>query len=90
MPNGKSGTITTGQLATSGTATQLVANQPSRIQLIITNNNTTATFFVGSSASVTATNGHVVLSSGTLVLDSYTGPIFVISAGTPTATYISY
>jgi hypothetical protein len=90
MPSGKGNVLTTGQLATSGTATSLVASNPARVMLIIANNNTSADFFVGNSATVTATNGHLVLRNTTLYLDNYTGPIFTISAGTPTATYIEY
>jgi hypothetical protein len=90
MPSGKGGTVTTGQLATSGTATSLVASNPARVMLIIANNNSSADFFVGNSSSVTATNGMLVLRNTTLYLDNYTGPIFTISAGTPTATYLEY
>jgi hypothetical protein len=90
MPTHKGNVLTTGQLATSGTATSLVASNPARVMLIISNNNTSADFFVGNSASVNVTNGHLVLRNTTLYLDNYTGPIFTVSAATPTATYIEY
>ncbi len=91
MPNGKSSNLITAQLATSTTTASLVAQNLARIMLQIVNHDVSSNFLVGFDANLNATNGFLVKFGTGLVLDSYTGPVFVKAvSGTPTVSYLEY
>ena len=77
------------------TATKIVDNNPQRIGLIIVNNDTVKTIYVGQDSTVTAANGIPVAPGANLTeqnggggTEMYYGPVYAIpSAGTVDVRY---
>src|SRR5262245_11923816 len=91
MPIGKSASLNAGQLTLSTTAALLVAQNLSRVMLMVTNDDASIKVYAGGTSGVTNTTGAVIKPGTPLVLDGYTGPLYLLSASaTPTATYVEY
>lgn len=64
-------------IASSATSVSLVAANPARRKLIITNTSTAILYvdFTGGTATATTAHGYQMASNTNLVLDNYTGPV---------------
>lgn len=85
MPAGKGHALTTYRQTTTSTSVVMVGENMSRVMLQFTNNDATNAAFVGSTVALTATNGHIVRGGSTMILDNYTGPLWIIHTATASA-----
>lgn len=81
----------TGQNALSTAAEVVLAESPNRAFCEITNDDIAIKVYLGVSASVTTSTGHVLKPGASMAFEGYTGPIYAIAAsGTPTVTFVQW
>jgi hypothetical protein len=81
----------TEQNALSTTAELIVAANNGRTMAEIKNADAAISIYLGSSSSVSTSNGHLLKAGESFVFQDYDGPIYAIAAsGTPTVTILEY
>ncbi len=75
----------------SNAGTAIVGESPNRKFLEIKNTSSTIDIYVGGSASVTSSNGHLVRAGESFGWEEYTGPVYARAASsTAVATYVEW
>ena len=85
MPAGKGHALTTYRQTTTATSVVMVGENLSRVMLHFKNGDASNSAFVGSTVALSATNGYIVSAGGSLILDNYTGPLWIIHSATASA-----
>lgn len=83
MPSGKSSGLSTGQITSSGTSQQVVAQSNQRVMLCLTNGGSPSSVFFGLSSAVTNTTGFELKALQSTQLDNFTGPLWIVGAASP-------